>query len=176
MKTFWLTWLKRLVIAGIVGFVLIQLVPVERSNPPVTQEIQWNSAETEQLAERACMDCHSNESEWPWYSYVAPVSWLVAHDVEEGRQKLNFSEWDQPNEDADEIVEQVEEGEMPLTKYVILHPEANLSNAERQTLLAGLEQTLANDPPVGEHGEGGRDNDDREENEREEAEHEDDDD
>ena len=171
MRTFLQIWLKRIILAGVVVFGLIQLIPVDRSNPPVTQEIQWNSAETQQLAQNACYDCHSNRSEWPWYSYVAPVSWLVAHDVEEGRGKLNFTEWDQPNEDAHKILEEVEEGQMPLTKYVIMHPEANLSADERETLLAGLEETLTNDPPVDEHGGGGRDDDDREE-----AEHEDDDD
>jgi hypothetical protein len=162
MKASWQTWLKRLVIAGVVGFVLIQLIPVDRSNPPVTREIQWNSAETQQLAQNACYDCHSNQSEWPWYSYVAPASWLVAHDVEEGREHLNFTEWDRPNEEAEEILEEVEEGSMPLTKYVLLHPEANLSAAERQTLLAGLEQTLANDPPIGEDDDSDHDEDERE--------------
>ncbi len=79
------------------GFLLIQLVPYGRNhtNPPVLQEPNWDSPQTRALAQRACFDCHSNETEWPWYSHVAPVSWLVQRDVEEGREKVNFSTWGQ---------------------------------------------------------------------------------
>lgn len=77
----------------LIGFVVVQFIPVDRTNPPVVQEPNWDSPQTRALAERACFDCHSNETKWPWYSKVAPVSWLVAHDVEEGRAALNLSEW-----------------------------------------------------------------------------------
>jgi hypothetical protein len=147
MKTFLQTWIKRILLIGMGGFILIQFIPVNRSNPPVTQAIQWDSVETQQLADRACMDCHSNETMWPWYSYVAPVSWLVSHDVVEGREYLNFSEWDKRNEERHEILESVGEGEMPPPIYLPTHPEARLTATERQALYQGLQRTLTNDPP-----------------------------
>jgi hypothetical protein len=82
--------------AGIVFFAAIQLVPVKRDNPPVVSEPNWDSPQTRALAQRACFDCHSNETVWPWYAHVAPASWLAAHDVHEGRGILNFSDWDHP--------------------------------------------------------------------------------
>jgi hypothetical protein len=89
---------------GLVGiFILIQFIPVSHDNPEVTQEVQWVSTETRALAQSACFDCHSNETIWPWYSYVAPASWFLIHHVEDGRRRLNFSEWDQPNENEREI-------------------------------------------------------------------------
>lgn len=75
----------------LLGFIAIQFVPVNRTNPPVTTQIKWDSAQTEALATRACMDCHSNQTTWPWYSYVAPASWLIYYDVQRGRQELNLS-------------------------------------------------------------------------------------
>ena len=81
-----------LVGVGIVFALLIQLIPIDRTNPPVVTQVQWDSPQTQALFKRACADCHSNETVWPWYSYVAPVSWLVAHDVSEGRGRLNVSD------------------------------------------------------------------------------------
>jgi hypothetical protein len=75
----------------VVLFLAIQLVPVNRTNPAVTTPINWDSPQTEVLARRACMDCHSNETTWPVYSYIAPVSWLVYYDVQRGRSQLNLS-------------------------------------------------------------------------------------
>jgi hypothetical protein len=124
------------VVGGLLLFGLIQLVPYGRShqNPAVVREYAWPSAEAKLVAERACYDCHSNETVWPWYSNVAPMSWLVQRDVDEGRQHLNFSDWgsgEHPlNEIAEEIGETVQEGEMPPMNYVLLHPEAKLSAAE----------------------------------------------
>jgi hypothetical protein len=137
-----------LVFLGLIGFIAIQFVPVDRSNPPVVGEPRWNSPQTRALAERACYDCHSNETKWPWYTNIAPVSWLAAHDVEEGRAALNFSEWGvsrgEESEGAapDEIVEEVEEGKMPLPKYLLLHPEARLTAMELQALINGLKATF----------------------------------
>ncbi|MCB8968651.1 MAG: heme-binding domain-containing protein [Ardenticatenaceae bacterium] len=130
-----------------VGFVLIQLVPYGRAheNPSVVQEPNWDSPETRALVERACFDCHSNETEWPWYSNIAPVSWLVQHDVEEGRSKLNFSTWGQGRNEADEAVEVVQEGEMPMPVFLIMHPEARLSAAEKDALIRGLAATVGGD-------------------------------
>ncbi len=151
-----------IVALGIVGFLMIQLVPVDRHNPPIVAEPRWDSPQTQALVQRACYDCHSNKTRWPWYSYVAPVSWLVAHDVEEGRQELNFSEWpagrgegSEDNEDGeherkgggeemetDEVIEVVKSGEMPPGNYLLTHPEARLSDAEIQALLAGFQATF----------------------------------
>lgn len=136
--------------------ILIQFIPVQRDNPPVTQEVQWNSPETRALAQRACFDCHSNETVWPWYSYVAPLSLRVASHVHEGREHLNFSAWDQPNEDFEEIEEVIQRNEMPLSDYLLMHAEADLTDAEKQALLAGLAETFANDPPIDRSGSGPR--------------------
>lgn len=125
---------------------VIQLVPYGRNhtNPAVTGEPAWDSPATRDLVKRACFDCHSNETVWPWYSNIAPVSWLVQRDVDEGREKLNFSEWDQgeAREDADEAVEVVKEGEMPPFQYLINHPEARLSADELGQLITGLQLSL----------------------------------
>jgi len=106
--------------ALVLGFLAIQLVPVERTNPPVIAEPNWDTPETRVLAQRACFDCHSNETVWPWYSYVAPVSWLVARDTNEGREVLNFSEWGSGGEGREpwEMLEAVESGYMPPQIYL----------------------------------------------------------
>jgi hypothetical protein len=118
--------------------VFIQLWPVDRSNPPVTGEIEV-PLQVMEVLRAACYDCHSNETRWPWYGYVAPVSWLVTHDVKEAREELNFSEWNLlSDEDAEElreeVWEEVEEGEMPLRKYRWMHSDARLSDAQRRVL------------------------------------------
>lgn len=136
----------------LVGFVLIQFIPIDRTNPAVTREVAWNAPETRALAQRACFDCHSNETVWPWYSYVAPVSLRIAGHVEEGREHLNFSAWDQPNEDFEEIAKVIERDQMPTADYLLIHTEAQLSDAEKQALIEGLRETLANDPPVARAG------------------------
>ncbi|NLE46347.1 MAG: heme-binding domain-containing protein [Chloroflexi bacterium] len=136
-----------IVILAAIGFVAIQFIPVDRTNPPVTREIAWNSPETRALAQRACFDCHSNETVWPFYSYIAPISLMLAEHVADGRDRLNFSEWDGRNEDFDDIAEVVTSGKMPLPTYLLLHPEARLSEAEKQGLLEGLALTYEQDPP-----------------------------
>ena len=133
------------VIVGIVGLLLvIQLVPYGRAhtNPPVTMEPAWDSPQTRELAVRACYDCHSNETAWPWYTSVAPVSWLAQRDVNVGRDVLNFSEWDKPQQKAEDAAEAVREGEMPPIYYTPLHSTARLSDQEKQALIAGLEATI----------------------------------
>jgi hypothetical protein len=145
------TWILRGLAAGVVLLVVVQLVPYGRdhTNPPVTQEVRWDSARTRELAVGACYDCHSNLTVWPWYSNVAPVSWLVYADVQGGRETLNFSEWDRPQgEEGDEAAEAVRDGSMPPLQYKPLHPAGRLSAAERDELARGLEETLAADPPV----------------------------
>ena len=125
------------------GFLLIQLVPFGRdhTNPPVIQEPAWDSPQTQELFTRACADCHSNTTVWPWYSNVAPVSWLVYNDTMEGRQKFNVSEWNRPQE-ADEAAKLVSEGEMPPAIYLPTHPAARLTAAEKEQLIRGLQATF----------------------------------
>ncbi len=129
----------------IAGFVLLQIVrfvvpEFKLDNPPVTQNVVWDSPETKQLWDHACADCHSNETVYPWYSYIAPVGWLVAHDTHEGRDALNISE--DRRIEWDELIEVIEEGEMPLPIYTTMHPDANLSAAQRETLIAGIRATF----------------------------------
>jgi Haem-binding domain len=122
-------------------------------NPPVVMEPQWDSPETRELAARACFDCHSNETKWPWYASVPPFRWLVRDHVWEGREVLNFSEWNRDFEEAEEAAEVVEEGEMPLANYLWLHPEANLAEADKAALIAGLDRTVKGVQPVPSSGE-----------------------
>lgn len=135
---------------------LIQVVPYGRSheNPPVSGEPPWNAPRTRELAVRACFDCHSHETRWPWYSHVAPLSWLIQNDVDGGRRHLDFSAWDRPQKDADEAAELVEKGEMPPGSYLLAHPEARLTDAERRELIDGLRATLGEGERDG--GDGGR--------------------
>lgn len=146
--------LKRIALALIgllaVGFILIQLVPYGRDheNPPVVAEPDWDSPQTRDLFMTACGDCHSHETVWPWYSNIAPVSWLVQHDVEEGRGELNVSRWGQGENEAHEAAETVQEGEMPPPIFLVTHPEARLSDADKQALIQGLVATFG-----GEHGD-----------------------
>lgn len=133
----------------------IGVLATDRSNPPVTHTITWDSPETERLARAACFDCHSNETVWPWYSYIAPVSLLISKDVVEGRAAMNFSTGHEL--DGDEMAEQIERGAMPKPIYLPLHPEANLSAADKAALMAGLRATFAGDDSGGalnESGEG----------------------
>ncbi len=145
-----------------VTFVGLQLVPYGRAhtNPPERVEPAWDSPATRALAVRACFDCHSNETVWPWYSHVAPLSWSVQEHVDEGREKLNFSTWNRPQEEAEEVGEVIEEGEMPLDNYLWIHPEAKLTDAEKRQLVAGLTRTVQASPPPGGGGEGGEEDDD----------------
>ncbi|MCX6050341.1 MAG: heme-binding domain-containing protein [Chloroflexi bacterium] len=141
-------WLKRIGIAVIIILIAIQLIPVNRTNPPVTREVKWDSPATRALAQRACSDCHSNETTWPWYGYVAPVSLFLADHINEGRGRLNFSEWDKPNTELDEVVKNIKNNEMPLWDFLLMHPEAKLTDAEKTALIAGFEATFRQDPPI----------------------------
>ncbi len=135
-----------IVIAGVALLVLIQFIPVNRTNPPVTQEIAWDSPATRGLAERACFDCHSNETKWPAYANFAPPSLLLSDHVSEGRESMNFSEWNNYHVEYDEIEEHVTRGSMPPWDYLLMHPEARLTDAEKQQLLDGLARTIEQDP------------------------------
>ncbi len=137
-------WIVRILVAAVALFALGQAVPYGRShsNPPVQSEPKWDSPQTRALAVRACYDCHSNETTWPWYTNVAPVSWLTQHDVDSGRSTLNFSEWNTPQEAKGDVVEAVRGGDMPPWYYKPLHPRSRLSAADTDKLVAGLIRTL----------------------------------
>jgi hypothetical protein len=132
----------------LVFVVVIQLVPFGHShtNPPAKKEPVWDSPQTKDLIQRACYDCHSNETTWPWYSNVAPMSWLVQQDVNDGRGHLNFSEWNGPagagSKHVKDVAEQVKEGEMPPWFYRPMHPLSRLNDTEKLALIAGAEKTL----------------------------------
>lgn len=159
-------WLRTLAInAGLalIVFALIQLVPVGRDNPPTVREPVWDALETRDLAVRACYDCHSNETQWPAYSAIAPVRWVIWYDVIEGREALNFSEWDRHVRDdvvdpddpfppptlSERIEDEIRAGTMPPGSYRLLNPDARLSEAEREALIEGLLRTVQqNQDPV----------------------------
>lgn len=139
----------RIVLVMVVIFVIaIQFIPVSYTNPPVTNEPNWDSPETRAIVARACFDCHSNETNLPWYSKIAPASWLIYRDIREGREEMNFSQWKLESKKADHLAEEIEEvireGEMPPWYYLPLHPEARLSDAEKQMLIEGLQKTVMN--------------------------------
>jgi len=131
--------------ALVVVFALLQLANPARTNPPILpgRNVSATNAPPPQIAallHAACYDCHSYETKWPWYSHIAPMSWLIANDVKGGRARVNFSDW--PNEHPDwaahrweDISEEVDYKEMPPAKYTMLHPEARLTDEQRQELI-----------------------------------------
>jgi hypothetical protein len=132
-------------LAALVGlFALMQLVPYGRthSNPPTIVEPKWDSPRTRELAVRACFDCHSNETKWPWYADVAPFSWVVQYDVENARSVVNYSEWNRPYALGGYSGQTVRDGMMPPDKYKVAHPEADLTSQEQADLARGLDATL----------------------------------
>lgn len=128
---------------------LVQLVPYGRNHthPAAGNPTMWDSPATRDLAQRACFDCHSNETRWPWYASIAPMSWRIQSHVTEGRGALNFSAFEPGNEQtaeaAGEAGEAVSKGEMPPRDYLLLHPEARLTPEEKRALVTGLETTFA---------------------------------
>lgn len=153
--------------------IAIQLVPFghDHTNPPVTQQVNWDSQQTRDLFYRACADCHSNETTWPWYSNVAPISWLVQHDVQDGRQRFNISAPTRGGERGEggaggEFGEGgrggrgerddspgglIRSGDMPMPIYLITHPEARLTDAEKQQLIDGLNATFGGEVGTVDH-------------------------
>ncbi len=135
-----------LIIVGVLVLCCIglQAFTLTRSytNPPVVAEPNWDSPRTRELFMRTCGDCHSNETTWPWYSRVFPVSLLVANDVNEGRATFNVSEWGVRENNSSEAAEIFLEGEMPPAQFLLMHPEARLTPAEKQELIQGLMSTF----------------------------------
>lgn len=137
-------FLLRSGLALLAGLFAIQLVPYGRAhrNPLPVREPAWDSPETRALAKGACFDCHSNETEWPMYARLAPASWLIQRDVVEGREALNFSEWQRAQKDADEAADKVIEGDMPPIAYSLMHSHGRLTDAQRARLAEGLDRTI----------------------------------
>jgi hypothetical protein len=132
--------IRRILVGAAILLAALQLVPVGRSNPPVESEVPAPTNVRGALR-RACYDCHSNETVWPWYSRVAPFSFLIAHDVKSGREELNFSTWnrlatEQQVKKLKKSWEEVAEGEMPPWTYVAMHRGAALSTEDRAALRA----------------------------------------
>ncbi len=130
--------MKKLFIIVLVIFIAIQFVPVDRTNPPVTADFD-GPAEIKDIFKTSCYDCHSNETKWEWYHKIAPASWLVAHDVKEGREEFNFSNWQNmsdsdKSEMREEIWEEVEEGKMPMKIYTIMHRDAVLTTEQKEII------------------------------------------
>lgn len=135
---------------GLATLLAVQLVPIRGHNPPVTSEPPMSN-EAREVLTRACFDCHSNRTVWPWYSRVAPLSWWIVDHVEDGRRHLNFSAWDAMPADkraeaGEEIVEEVQEGKMPMSSYVVGHPEARLSEADQRVLFAWARSLPTGEP------------------------------
>ena len=132
-------------------FIFIQFIPYGKAhtNPDPGQEPKWDSPQTRVLAQRACFDCHSSETTWPWYSNVAPISWLIQHDVDEGRQVMNFSDWATTsasgrirNRGSNEVTDVILRNSMPPFYFVFMHPSADLTTVEKDLLIQGLNKTL----------------------------------
>jgi len=137
---------RRILLALLAIVILIQFIPVSKTNPPVTGDLVATEP-AKGIFRRACYDCHSNETVWPWYSHVAPVSWLLSSDVTGGRKKMNFSEWQQMSpekrqERHHDIWKEVGGGDMPPWFYIPLHPPSKLSAADKTAIKAwSLERT-----------------------------------
>ena len=138
----------KIILGSIVALgLLMQLIPIDRENPEVSMTVTAPD-EVMTILEQACFDCHSNETVWPWYTYTAPMKFLIANHVKEGRSYLNFSEWDgimgyDSVEIANEIIEVMEADEMPIKPYRALHPEARLAE-EQIAALINWAETLRN--------------------------------
>jgi len=138
-------FLKWIVIVVVLAFIILQFIPYGRNhtNPPVMSEPNWDSPATRELAVRACYDCHSNETVWPWYSNIAPVAWLIQKDVDSGRRHLNYSDWENTREKG-EVIEAISEGYMPPSQYLLMHKDAKLTSDEKDAFVNGLKATIAN--------------------------------
>ena len=139
--------LTRIVLAVLILLLAAQVIPVERDNPPAKLEIPAPT-EVREMLERSCYDCHSNRTQWPWYSRVAPTSWFVASHVRDGQENLNLTEWPLLDVEAQqfflgEMKEQIKLQKMPLGSYLILHWDARLSDSERALLVNWIDEEVA---------------------------------
>ena len=132
-------FVRRIIFSVVVVLILIQFYPVDTINPKETAPIQMADS-VSSLIENACYDCHSNNTKWPWYTNIAPISWFLLDHVNEGRRELNFSEWNsysvpRMKRKLQEIVEEVEQDKMPLKDYKMMHPEAELLPKDKEKLI-----------------------------------------
>ena len=137
-------WVKRVIVALVVLFMIAQFIRPSRTNPPVDPTLEINGSQSispaiQLILARSCNDCHSDRTVWPWYSSVAPTSWLLSYDVNKGRSAMNLSRWgaysvEKRNDLVKEICKEVSEGEMPGSGYTLLHPVARLTDADVQTV------------------------------------------
>jgi mono/diheme cytochrome c family protein len=127
--------MKKFIAVLVVVIVGIQFIPIERTNPPVQSDIDA-PANIKAIFKKACYDCHSNETNWAWYTKVAPASFLAVNDVNDGRKHLNFSEWNINKESKykEEIWDEIREEQMPPWQYKIFHSEAKLTQDEKNLL------------------------------------------
>lgn len=138
-------FLRGFALFSLLAFLLLQLWPRNHTNPPIISTPEWDQAETAVLVERACFDCHSHETVWPWYTDIVPVSSLLEYDVARGRNVYNFSDWAGnccTEEQIERMAAIVGRDQMPPPYYVLLHPEARLTNEERGKLIYGLIATM----------------------------------
>jgi len=136
--------LKKIIFWTAVVFVGIQLIPIDRENKPVDKkdnfvDIYKTPESIKTILKNACYDCHSNETEYPTYSYIAPVSWTIKDHINDGREHLNFSEWGSYNKDLkqraiEKTISSVRDLQMPLPSYIGYHPKANLTTRDRKAL------------------------------------------
>lgn len=137
-----------LLAVGVLGAVwgLLQLYTLLTlpENPPIVRQPSWDSPETRALVERACYDCHSNETVWPWYSKIAPLSFVIRQDVRNGREVLNYSEWGvgEPDEGLHSMIDTISKEQMPLPYYAIIQADARLTRDQRSRLIDGLIESL----------------------------------
>jgi mono/diheme cytochrome c family protein len=128
-----------------VAAIAIQFIPYgkDHTNPPIISEPTWDSPRTKELFDNACANCHSHQTTYPWYSNVAPLSWLIARDIDEGREHFNVSAWGaQKKNEGEDAAKETREGSMPPWFYLPTHPEAKLTDAEKKELITGLEKTF----------------------------------
>lgn len=138
--------LKKIGIGLVIILALMQFKQIDKTNPEYNEAedfitITQPSEEMATLIKAACYDCHSHQAKYPWYSNVAPISWMVEHHIEEGREHLNFSKWGsydtkKANHKLEECIEEIEEGEMPMKPYVVMHSEAKMSKEQKKALMA----------------------------------------
>jgi len=146
--------MKKIILSAVAIFIAIQLIPYGKNhtNQKVLAEPKWDTPKTRELFMRSCGDCHSNETKWPFYSNIAPLSWSIYNHVDEGREHFNISMWGkQKKNEAKDAVEEIEEGEMPLAPYLLAHPEARLSDSDKKLLIQGLKNTFGEKTKEDEH-------------------------
>ncbi|KUO68471.1 MAG: hypothetical protein APF83_00685 [Lutibacter sp. BRH_c52] len=135
--------MKRLLLIILVLFILIQFIKIEKNDSKnemnAISTVMEIPVEVNKIIQTSCLDCHSNSTKYPWYSKIAPASWFLAQHIKEGKEHLNFSEWTTYNKDQKEHIikdlkEVLNEREMPLKSYVLVHKELGLSENQYQIL------------------------------------------